>query len=169
MNFYEVLMFYILAALAVVPGVFILLSRDIVHAAFWLLASLGGVAGLYLMLGADFLGFTQVLVYIGGILILIIFGLMVTHKEKIALHQITKKRLLIPALLSGGVIFAALIYVIGSSAFAPAPAETMEPTSAGIGYALMSDFVLPFEVASIVLLVGLVGGVYIARRKDPEA
>ncbi len=169
MSFYEGLLFYLLAATAVLPGVMILFSRDIVHAAFWLLASLAGVAGLYLYLGADFLGFTQVMIYIGGIMILIIFGLMVTHKQKISLSQLAQKRLLVPAVITGGIILTALLYVINKTTWKPTASEEMEPTSADIGYLLMSDYLLPFEIASIVLLVGLVGGVYIARRKEREA
>jgi NADH-quinone oxidoreductase subunit J len=168
MSFYTGLMFYLLAAVVLVPGVCILFSRDIVHAAFWLMASLAGVAGLYLMLGADFLGFAQVLVYIGGILILIIFGLMVTHKEKVSLHQIARKRLLLPALVTGAITLLGLLTAIRGTSWAGATEAPLEPTSARIGYHLMSDYLLPFEVASILLLVGLVAGVYIARRREQE-
>src|SRR5687767_11767046 len=78
---------YTFAALAVVPSIMIVLARDVVRAAFLLLGSLAGVAGLYGMLGADFVCFTQVVVYIGGILILLLFGVMLTNREPILLHR----------------------------------------------------------------------------------
>ena len=79
------LAFWGCAVLTVLPALMVLIGRDIVRMAFWLLASFLGVAGLYLLLGADFLAVTQVMVYVGGILVLILFGLMLTRKETIPL------------------------------------------------------------------------------------
>src|SRR6185503_3642258 len=123
--------FWAFAALAVIPGLMIVLSRDIVRIAFWLLAALGGVAGLYVTLGADFLGFTQVLVYIGGIMVLILFGIMMTHRDPVMLKRGDTSR----AGVFAGILIAAataigLIVVVGKTAWLVAPQTEMTPTTA---------------------------------------
>ncbi len=163
---FEALLFWTLAVVTIVPAVVVLFVKDIVRLAFWFLATLAGVAGIYLLLGADFLAFTQVLVYIGGILILILFGVMLTHRDPLFMKK-GKKELFVPGVISGAIILALLVQVIGDTGWFSSPHEP-KPTTAGIGYALLSDFVLPFEVASIVLLVALVGAANIARRRDAD-
>lgn len=79
--------FWIFAPLAALPGLGILFARNIIHAAFFLLASLIGFAGLYIVIGADFLAFTQLLVYVGGILVLILFGVMLTQKDPLLVRR----------------------------------------------------------------------------------
>src|SRR5947207_1126856 len=99
------------AALAVVPSILLVTSKDVVRAAFLLLGSLAGVAGLYGMLGADFVCFTQVVVYIGGILILLLFGVMLTNREPILLHRAATHQLVLPGLFAGAIFLVALLYV----------------------------------------------------------
>ena len=163
-----VLGFYSFALMAVLPGIGILLSKNIIHAAFWLLGSLMGFAGLYLVIGADFLAFTQVLVYMGGILVLILFGVMLTHKDPILLRRTKQHGTWIPAAIAGVLILAGTLYMAlatGWSVKEVAPA----PTTATIGGLLMTKFILPFEVVSVLLLAALVGAAYIARAKEaPE-
>ncbi|MCZ6689729.1 MAG: NADH-quinone oxidoreductase subunit J [Planctomycetota bacterium] len=157
--------FWAFAILAAVPGIFILTTKNIIHAAFWLLASLLGFAGLYLIIGADFLAFTQVLVYVGGILILILFGVMLTHKEPVLIGRTPHHS----NLFAGGVVsvfvLAGTVYMAAKTTWIGEEA-TPAPATALIGDFLMTKYILPFEVVSVLLLAALVGAAYIARGKE---
>lgn len=168
-EFYGALMFWIFALMAVAPGLGILLCKDIVRQAFWLLLSLAGFAGLYLHLGADFLGFMQVVVYIGGILILFLFGVMLTHRMDIPLKDVKGFGLVLPGIIAAGLFAAAIFHLIVHTEFTIGEGEAVPATAESIGALIMSEYLLPFEVVSIVLLVALVGATYIARRGDEEA
>jgi NADH-quinone oxidoreductase subunit J len=164
-SIYAEIVFWVFAAVAVIPGAAILLARDIVRQAFWLLASLSGFAGLYLWLGADFLGFTQVIVYIGGILILFLFGVMLTQKGDVPLKEEPGWARVFPGVLVGAFTTAILLYVALATPWKQTP-RTMDDTVEVIGGKVMSTFILPFEVVSVLLLVALVGATYIGRRKE---
>jgi len=157
-------LFWVFAAVAVIPGVAILIARDIVRQAFWLLASLSGFAGLYLWLGADFLGFTQVIVYIGGILILFLFGVMLTQKADVPLKEEPGWDRVFPGVLAGAFTTAILLYVALATPWNLTP-RAADDTVEAIGGKVMSTFILPFEVVSVLLLVALVGATYIGRRR----
>jgi NADH-quinone oxidoreductase subunit J len=163
--------FWALAALTLASGAMIVIARDIVRVAFWLLGALGGVAGLYVLLGADFLAFTQVLVYIGGIMVLFLFGIMMTHRDPVLLRRGDTSRAgvaagILVAVLAG----ASLLLLIRKTAWFVAPGPPApEPTTAGIGDALMTGYVLPFELISVLLILVLCGAAYVARRKAGEA
>jgi NADH-quinone oxidoreductase subunit J len=160
----HVVCFYLFAALAVIPTAMILATKDVVRAAFLLLGSLAGVAGLYGVLGADFVCFVQVLVYIGGILILLLFGVMLTNREPILIHRLPTHGLLIPGFFASLAFFLALLYVTFGVDWKVAMTPN-KPTSADLGDLLMTDFLLPFEASSVLLLVALVGAAAIARRR----
>jgi NADH:ubiquinone oxidoreductase subunit 6 (subunit J) len=150
--------------LTVVPCFWVALSSNIVHAAFSLLVTLFGVAGLYVLLGADFIGIVQVIVYIGGILVLIIFGVMMTQRAKLLPLSVQLPGRLFGGLLSV-IILVALILVAKRSLWsAAASLANPEPTSAAIGGLLLGKYLVAFEVASILLLVALVGAVLLVRR-----
>jgi NADH-quinone oxidoreductase subunit J len=166
---YHQLLFWTFAVLAVAPGLGILISKDIVRQAFWLLASLSGFAGLYLHLGADFLGFTQVVVYIGGILILFLFGVMLTQRADVPLKEVRGWGLILPGLIAGALSAAGLLAVILKTPEwreARQPGPTSTTATAEIGKEVLSSYLLPFEVISVVLLVAMVGATYIARRRE---
>ncbi len=156
------------AALAVVPALFILIGRDIVRQAFWLLASLLGFAGLYLSLGADFLGFTQVIVYIGGILILFLFGVMLTKRVDLPLKAERGWARAVPGAAAGILAAALLLHIVLRTPWKESE-RTVDATVASIGLKVMGPFILPFEVVSVLLLVALVGATFIARRKGGTA
>ncbi len=166
---FKAISFWIFAVMTVVPGLMIVLSRDIVRVAFWLLAALGGVAGLYVTLGADFLGFTQVLVYIGGIMVLILFGIMMTQKEQIPLGRPeTSPVSILTGLLIAAVTAGALLLVVRNTTWRSDVEVGTTATTAGIGTELLTSYVLPFELVSVLLLVVLCGAAYIARRKAED-
>jgi NADH-quinone oxidoreductase subunit J len=177
----EAVIFYIFAAVTVGSAAVVVFARSLIYSAFSLLFTFFGVGGLYLLLGADFLAATQLLVYVGGILVLLLFGVMLTHKLydldlKSEVHQFwaglaaALGLFVILAWPIGGVIR------IGEHDFrlqglllrTPWPVSTgqnLGPTTAQIGDLFMHRFLLPFEAASILLLVALMGAALIVRRR----
>ena len=159
--------FYGLAAVAVLAAIAAATASRIVHAAFGLMAAFFGVAGLYFLLGADFVGLAQVIVYVGGILVLLVFGILMTGKTQANLGLEERPRLLVPTLI-GGVLFFGLLLALHGTDFAAhaAPADP-QPTTASIGRAFLDpeQYLLPFELSSVLLLAALVGAAYLARRR----
>ena len=158
------IMFWVFAAAAVFPALFVLFSREIVHMAFRLLFSLAGFAGLYLQIGAVFLGFTQVVVYIGGILILLLFGIMLTEKADVPLRERRSFTFVMPGVVTGFAVTVGLVLMALHVPWKTAAPGRSEFVVREIGANFMSTFVLPFEAVSILLLVAMVGASYMVRR-----
>ncbi len=162
--------FWTFALVSVLSSLAVLVVKDIVRCAFLIMSSLSGLAGLYLLLGAEFLAFTQIMVYVGGILILILFGVMLTNREPLLIKRMKATGLVAPGVLAGLILFTAIGYSVCTVDWKvtdqPLPADADTP--ARIGNALMSDFILPFEMASVLLLVALVGAAMAARRGGAE-
>lgn len=168
MNWYDIA-FYAFAIVTVVSAVGVVFSRNILYAAFALLFTFFGVAALYVLLTADFIAITQILLYVGGILVLIIFGVMLTSR---AFNVEVKRGIMqrLPAVVIVGVIAGTLIGVLTTTRWPSANFSPYEETARPIGALLMTQFVLPFELASVLLLVALIGAVIIARReREKEA
>jgi len=159
-----VLSFWLFAALAVAPAAMVVAATDVVRAAFLLLGSLAGVAGLYGMLGADFVAFTQVVVYIGGIMILLLFGVMLTSRDPVLTGRAQTHGLVAPGILAGGIVGLAALWVAFHVKWKTIPL-TAKPTSTELGELLSTRWLLPFELVSVLLLAALVGAAAIARRK----
>jgi NAD(P)H-quinone oxidoreductase subunit 6 len=161
------LVFAAFAGLAVVSAIMAATAPRIVHAAFALMATFFGVAGLYATLGADFVALAQVIVYVGGILVLLVFGILLTGRLRGTLG-LERPSSTLPGIAVGGVLFLGLLLALRGSDFHPAadpgPAR---PTTAPIGRAFLDpdQFVVPFELASVLLLAALVGAAYLARRR----
>lgn len=160
----EALIFYLLAALTIGSALVVAFSHNLVHSAFSLLGAFMGVAGLYAMLAADFVAVIQVMVYIGGILVLIIFAVMLTHR--ISDVDVSNRAVgRIPAALLIGVVGAVMGVCIGSAEWAQQAEIVANPTIFGIGEAFLGPYILPFELASVVLLVALIGAVVVSRKE----
>lgn len=160
----KLIIFNVFILLTVIPSLWVTLSSNIVHAAFSLLFTFFGIAGLYALLGADFIAVVQVIVYIGGILILIIFGVMMTQRGKMLPTSIRLPGNLLAAILSGVMLVALILAALRSNwPSTPHPGQP-KPTSAAIGDLLLSKYLIPFELASLLLLGVLVGAVLIVRR-----
>lgn len=157
--------FFLTAAITVGSALLAAFAKRIVHSAFALLATFGGVAALYAILGNDFLAITQAVVYVGGILILLVFGVLLTDRVPEE-YRVARPRKYLPAVIASGLVFTGLAWAITASKW---PAELMaapgEPTGtiAPIGRSLLTDYLLPFEFASLLLLVVLVGAARVAR------
>ena len=159
----EAMVFWVLAALTVGSAAVVVLSRTLIYSAFALLVTFFGVAGLYVLLGADFLAATQLLVYVGGILVLLLFGVMLTHRiYDLDLRSETTQ--LVPGAIVAAGLFVALATLAVRTAW-PGAARVPAPTTAPIGRLFLGEFLLPFEAASVLLLVALMGAAMIVRRR----
>jgi NAD(P)H-quinone oxidoreductase subunit 6 len=159
--------FFLIAGITVGSAVMVAFSRNIVHSAFALMGTFLGVAGLYLTLGADFLGAVQVLVYVGGILVLMLFAVMLTHR--IGDVEVSNRAVgRLPALLMSLGVFGVMVAAVGQANWGAAEPAAMVPTTSGIGHQLLTKYVLPFELASIVLLAALIAAVMLSRKEIRE-
>jgi NAD(P)H-quinone oxidoreductase subunit 6 len=156
--------FYALAAVTIVGAAAVALRRNILHSAIGLLAALLGVGGLYVFLSADFVAITQLLVYIGGVLVLVLFAVMLTNR--ITEVEVSNQSL---GLFGGSLLVIAAAPVLLAVAFFTPWAKRMTveygPTTQQIGDAFLTKWLLPFEIASMVLLATLIGAVVIARKE----
>lgn len=156
--------FWLFAILVVSTALFAAVARKIVHSAFSLMATFFGVAGIYAILGSDFLAVTQVLVYVGGIMVLIVFGVLLTDRVPDE-YRVAAPRRLLPALVAAGLTAAAVVGALRATKWTSVPASLPEATTSveSLGTALLTDYLIPFEFASILLLVVLVGSARLAR------
>jgi len=162
------LIFWLLAALAVGSAVLVATLPNIIYSAVALLFTFAAVAGLYVFLSADFLAATQVLVYVGGILVLILFAVFLSHRiSHVKLSNPARFRA--PAGLVCLALFGVLSYAAVSTRFPVRPDVAYAPTTAEIGELLMTRYLLPFEVASVLLLAALVGAALLSRPGAGEA
>lgn len=188
--------FYLFAMVTVIASIMVVFLRNLVHAAFALLFGFAGIAGVYILLKADFLAITQLMIYVGGIVVLIVFGIMLTNRVTNIELQ-TKPFARLPALILSTLLLTVLVfYALATNWITTLDApwskspwrenavahvtnelhgtarEVIEGvgsqgTSAEIGKLMLTDYLLPFELVSVVLLVALIGAAMIAR-KEPE-
>ncbi len=161
------IVFYVFALLIVSSAIVVAVSRNIMYAAFGLMFTFFGVAGIYVLLNADFVAITQIMVYIGGILILIIFGVILTTNiagVDIQEGPIGRFRMIAATFITL-VLFVVLLIMYLNAQFIVGSASFGESTLEILGTSMMTKYLLPFEVAAILLLVALVGAALIARRK----
>ena len=156
--------FYGVAALVLGSALYVVLGKNLVHSAFALIAAFFGVAVFYVYLGADFLAGAQVLIYVGGILTLLLFGVMLTNRIY-NLNIRSGAIQVVPGALSAGLVFALLVWIINSVEWGAMDAGDPGPTSESIGRLLVGDYLLPFEIASVLLLIALMGAAMLVRRR----
>jgi NADH:ubiquinone oxidoreductase subunit 6 (subunit J) len=182
------LLFYVVAILTGLCAVGVVVTQNIVRAAAWLLFALGGVAGIFFFLGADFVGATQLIVYVGGTLVLVVFGVMLTAQGPfISLRTSAAEWAM--SLVVGLLLFGVLAVTVANpdawrkprgddranEAMQMANAEDPDrsPNSVQIGHTFLglplgpnkASYLLPFEIVSVHLLVVLIGAAYLARAK----
>ena len=163
MTLYDII-FYFFAAVTLASGLIVVSSRNIIYSAFSLLFTFFGVAGIYVLLSADFLAVTQLLIYVGGILVLLLFGVMLTNKVvnvDIKTGAIQTLPASVLAAMAAGILCG--IFYITDWNFVQGSGEGPS-TAEALGTLFMTSYLLPFEVASVVLLVALIGAAMIARR-----
>jgi len=170
------IVFYGFAAVTVLSALFILFTSNIIHAAFALMLTLLGVATFFIYAKAEILGVTQIMVYVGGVLVLIVFGVMLTNKLS-GKALTTKARSWWWPSIAGSALFALIYKMVLTIEFIDLPwilrsfvffeySETKPVTNVqNIGTGLMNEYVLIFEIAAILLLAALIGAVVIAGNK----
>jgi len=168
--------FYFFAGVAVLSAALMVTRRNAVHSAVLLATALLATAGIFLQLRAEFLFIAQIILYVGGIMVLFIFVIMLVRLD-VALHQIRfrfqKWVALAVALALGGEITAVLLLARrlpgqGLLIQAPASADKLPPNSEELARSLFSSYLLPFEISSVLLLVAMVGAVVMAKKRTDD-
>ena len=163
---WQQVVFWVLAVIMAGAALRVVTSRNVVHAALYLVGTLMGAAALYVLLLAEFVAWVQVLVYVGAIVVLMLFGLMLTRAPIGSANFDNDQRLL--AALTAGAIFGVTTWIMidafqGKDISIAGAEGTSTET---VGEVIFSSYVLPFEVVSVLLLAALVGAVVIARRDE---
>jgi len=157
-------LFYLMAGLTVGGALGVALSRNIVYSAFSLMAALFGTAGMFAFLSADFLAVVQILVYVGGILVLTLFAIMLTHQ--IAEVEVSNRSVgRLPAALIVGVVGVGMVLALLRAPWKLVDPGAPTPSTYGIGESFLGAYLLPFELASVVLLTALVGAIVLSRKE----
>jgi NADH-quinone oxidoreductase subunit J len=162
---WETVIFYLAAVLTIGSALMVAFSRRLINAGFALLATFGGVAILYGLLGASFLAGTQVLLYIGGILVLLLFAIVLTRDMEHARISMTGFQKLMAVIIAAVTAVVFWIALSGTEWVVHAP-DFAGVGPKGIGRLFMSEYILPFEAISVLLLIALVGAGYMVRRKS---
>lgn len=159
--------FGVLALVGGVSAIAVVTARNVVHAALYLVLTLLSVGGVYLLLGAEFTGWVQILIYVGAIVILFLFGLMLT-KAPIGRDTLDNQHRWVGGIVGAGV-FAGLVFLI-QQAWPLKDARhdygTFSGSTGVIGGAIFRSYVLPFEAVSFLLLAALIGAIVLARKDD---
>ncbi len=162
----EVILFYVFSAMAVISALYIFFTKNVLHAAVALLAVFLAVAGVFAISGAEFLAIVQIVVYIGGVLIILMFGVMLSSRTSLD-HKISTSGfayfygLLV---LLGGAI--GLVYALLSEEQVFHKTDFSVIKVEDLGTSLMTSYVFPFELIAVILLISLIAAMHIAGRKE---
>ena len=159
----EAIAFYAFAALVILGAASMLRSTNIVHSAFWLLGALLSTAGIYALLSAGFLAIMQIFVYAGAITVLLLFVIMLTG-SRVADVEARGTNTLVAGIVAAAL--AGILVPLQISAPWRLPGTEAVTSTSVLGRMLFSNYLLPFELASIVLLVALVGAIFLAREEE---
>ncbi len=162
MSIYDII-FYLFAAITLVSAFFVVTNKNIVHSAFYLLFTFFGVTGIYVLLGADFIAIVQLVVYVGGILILLIFGVMLTHKIT-SVEIKTGTFQVLPAAIGVGLFAGILFSVMLTTNWKSYNTNIPAATANNLGILLIQQYALVFELLGILLLIALIGAATLARK-----
>lgn len=156
----------ILFVITVGSACIVAFSKNLIYSAFALIGTFAGVAGTFVLLSAEFLGLAQIMVYAGGILVLTIFAVMLTAKiETEDSNPVFNKKIVVPIMVA---LIGFLIAIVKTDMWAKKDIVSHESTTSQIGNALLTDYLLPFELVSVVLLVAMIGAAIITRRHVKE-
>jgi len=166
MTYFDVI-FYLFALITIISAVIVVTTKNIVYSAYSLLLTLFGISGIYVLLGADFLAVVQIMIYVGGILILLLFGVMLTNKIT-SVDIRTGTVHLLPAAIGVGLLLGVLWAVMIWTNWKTQPAEIPITTIKNLGNLLITDYILIFELLGVLLLVALIGAASIARKEEEK-
>ena len=159
--------FVVLALVGTIAAVRVVTARNVVRAALYLVVTLASVGACYLVLAAEFVGWVQILIYVGAIVILFLFGLMLT-KAPIGREALDNQSRGLAALV-GIAILAGLVFLIQNAfTWSDPKVELAQGTSGAVGESIFRSYVLPFEAVSFVLLAALIGAIVLSRKDEPS-
>lgn len=153
------IVFALLGLVATASGLLVVTTKQIVHAALWLVVSLGAVAGCYLVMTAEFVAWMQVLIYVGAVVVLLLFGMMLTRAPIGPSDDLTGANRVVALFASVAVTAVLAVLVVDAFGTTMIDADGQESTASVIGEALFRYWVLPFEALSVLLLAALVGAI----------
>ncbi|OGF51044.1 MAG: hypothetical protein A2231_04275 [Candidatus Firestonebacteria bacterium RIFOXYA2_FULL_40_8] len=160
------LIFLVFAVIAIAAAFLVVSVKSVMHAALFLAVFLLSVAAMFFIFDADFLGIVQILLYVGGVIVLILFAVMLTARVQSHLLQQTNEQKFM-AMFVCGLLFIMLSYVILTSGLQGFEKSVLQGgVTRDVGRLLLTVYVLPFEVASVVLLAALIGAMAIVGKKD---
>ncbi|MCL6634938.1 MAG: NADH-quinone oxidoreductase subunit J [Peptococcaceae bacterium] len=159
---FSIAIFYILAAVILGSAILVVTLKNLVHCVLWLAVSFIGIAGLFMMLNADFLAMVQILVYAGAVCIMVVFGIMLTQRKDMSVSNPFNAQFKVAGLVA--FLTALLCSFLGAQAAwtvsaTPVPADTVGQ----IAELMLTKYVIPFEVAALLLLVALIGAIILAK------
>jgi len=161
-NIFTIAIFYALAAVILGSAVLVVTLKNLVHCVLWLAVTFIAIAGIFMMLDADFLAMVQILVYAGAVCIMIVFGIMLTRRRDMSMSSLFNSQFRaagLVALLTTALSAFMAFRTAWTVSAVPVPPKTVE----AIAELLLTKYVIPFEVAAILLLVALIGAIVIAK------
>ena len=158
-----VVAFWVLSAGAIGSALMVMLSRNLVHAVLFLVLSFVALAGLYIVLSADFVAMAQILVYAGAVSVLIVFAVMLTPKGA---RDNAEGRFQLPAWIATGFLMVAILFVILRTDWPTDEGRTVDTTAQAIGASMVDTYVLPFEIAGVLLTVAMIGALVLLREEE---
>lgn len=159
------LAFWMLSAVTLVAAGGVLVSRNLLHAVLFLILAFVGVAGFFTLLSADFLAMAQIVIYVGAISVLVLFAVLLTPR---ASRDNGETKMLLPGVLLAGMLFAVMALAIYDTNWSTV-SEAPTVTARDLGRALLSTWVLPFQIASVLLTAAMVGAIMLVRSPEEEA
>jgi NADH-quinone oxidoreductase subunit J len=161
------LLFVLFAGILLGAGLLVVTMRDIIRCGLAMIVCFGALAGIYVILGAPLIAGAQVLVYIGAISVLVLFAIMLTQ-TKVGPNRLVFQTQAVPAAIASIVLAIILVLVVSATDWGAAD-ERIRTATADLARILFRDFVLPFEVVSVLLLAAVIGGIYLAKREiEPD-
>ena len=161
------LSFWLITVMVLVSGFAAAFARNIVKAAYSLFFTLIGMAGYYVLLGSDFLAITQVIIYVGGILVLLMFGVLLTNRPLERVQKGVFRLYLAGSLAGGGLLVFVLFRIVMTTQWKTAgPLAEPQSNLNTLGRLLLNQYLLPLELAGMTLLLCLIGAAYLVRRRE---
>ena len=157
--------FWVLSAVTLVAAGGVMVSRNLVHAVLFLILTFVGIAGFFVLLSAEFIAMAQVIIYVGAIAVLVIFAILLTPRGS---RDNGETKFALPAILLSICLAAVFLFVINDTAWQTGDIAP-DLRAADLGHALLETWVLPFEIASVLLTAAMVGAIMLTRSPEEEA
>jgi len=160
----DIIVFFVLATIAIFSAVMVMESQEIFHAALFLALLFVSIGGVYILLTAEFIAAMQILVYAGAVVVLILFAIVLTRRDSSDI-KLSTKHLMFRTFI-GFTFIVLLIYPILEVPWPNNLVEYPNPNTYTVGFSLFTEYVIPFEIVSIALLSALIGAIYLSKRED---